>query len=91
MILQLHLSSVFEAIPFHSIFINNVFLVIRSVSIFLRHLVFEDRVYKMCHTIPTHDNPVVRSMGELYQWRAEHRNIFQELCNSEEALIRQIE
>ena len=34
MILQLNLSSIFEAIPFHSIFINNVFLVIRNVSKF---------------------------------------------------------
>ena len=34
MILQLHLSSVFEAIPFHSMFTNNGFLVIRSVSTF---------------------------------------------------------
>ena len=51
----------------------------------------EDRVDKMFQTISTHDNPVVRSMGHLYQWCAKHRNIFQELCNSEEALIRQIE
>ena len=51
----------------------------------------EDRVYKMCQTISTHDNPVVRSMAHLYQWRAKYRNLLQELCNSEEALIRQIE
>ena len=43
----------------------------------------EDRVNKMFQTLSTHDNPVVRSMG--HQWLAKHRNILQELCNSEEA------
>ena len=40
MILQLHLSSVFEAIPFHSMFINEGFLVIRSVSTIFLYTVF---------------------------------------------------
>ena len=51
----------------------------------------EDRVHKMFQSISTHDNPIVRTMGHLNQWRAKHRNIFRELCNSEEALIHQIE
>ena len=30
----------------------------------------------------THDNPLVQSMGQLYQWRGKHRNIFQGICLS---------
>ena len=41
MILQLHLSSVFSAIPFRSMFINKGFLVFQSVSTFvLRHAIY---------------------------------------------------
>ena len=51
----------------------------------------EERVLKMFHMISTHVNPLVRSVGHLSQWRVTHRNIFQGLCESEDARARQIE
>ena len=51
----------------------------------------EDRVHKMFHVISTHDNPLVRSVGHLYQWLVTHRKTFQGPCESEDAQTRQIE
>ena len=47
----------------------------------------EDRVRKMFHMISTDDNPLVQTVRHLYQWRVTHRNIFQVLCDSEDAQI----
>ena len=38
----------------------------------------EYRVKNMFEVTNTHDNPLVRSMGQLYQWR----NVFQGICLS---------
>ena len=48
----------------------------------------EDRVHKMYHMISTHDNPLVQTVGHIYQWRVTHRNIFQGLSDSEDAQLR---
>ena len=48
----------------------------------------EDRVHKMFHMISTHDNPLVQTVGHLYQWHVTHRNIFQGLCDYEDAQFR---
>ena len=48
----------------------------------------EDWVHKMFHMISTHDNTLVQTVGHVYQWRVTHRNIFQGLCDSEDAQLR---
>ena len=40
-------------------------------------VLLEDRVQKMFSNITEHENPLVRSVGQLYQGRAVYRNIFQ--------------
>ena len=40
-------------------------------------VLLNDRVHKMSLSISLHKNPLVRSVGHLYQGRAVYRNIFQ--------------